>query len=352
MNSRRSFMKAGVLGASAVGLSKNIFAAHHELVRPMLDGQPVRTVDIHAHCVFPEVSSVINGTSLAGVNFNPSQVVGARRIEQMNELGLEYQALSVNNYWWYGADRSLSADIVRLHDEGIAAWCNEHPNRFVGLSSVALQHPDLAAEQLEYAVNELGLRGASVGGHVEGVEPTSEFYDPFWAKAEELNVPVFMHPGGADNVIVPDSLDGRGELGNIIGNPLETTIFLTKMIFDGVFDRFPGLRVLGAHGGGYLPSYLGRAEVACQVRGNANCLNTKTPSEYLKTQIFADSMVFSDEGIRHLVAEMGASQVVYGTDLPFNWPDTMQIILEADYLTSEEKRAILGGNLSRLLGIA
>ena len=124
------------------------------------------------------------------------------------------------------------------------------------------------------------------------------------------------------------------------------------MIFDGVFDRFPGLRVLGAHGGGYLPSYLGRAEVACQVRGNANCLNTKTPSEYLKTQIFADSMVFSDEGIRHLVAEMGASQVVYGTDLPFNWPDTMQIILEADYLTSEEKRAILGGNLSRLLGIA
>jgi aminocarboxymuconate-semialdehyde decarboxylase len=352
MNSRRKFMQASALGLGAMSLPKNILAAHHELNRPTLDGQPVRTVDIHAHCVFPEVADVLSGTSFAGRNFNPSQTLGDRRIEQMNELGLEYQALSVNNYWWYGADESLAVDIVSTHDAGLAAWVNQHPDRFVALSSVALQFPELAAEQLEYAVTELGHRGASVGGHVLGEEPTSESYDPFWAKAEELDVPVFMHPGGANNVVIPDSLDGRGELGNIIGNPLETTIFLTKMIFDGVFDRFPGLRVCGAHAGGYLPSYLGRAEVACEVRNNANCLNEKLPSEYLRTQILADSMIFSDEGLRHLVAEMGASQVVYGTDLPFNWPDTMQIILEADYLTSEEKRAILGGNLSNLLRIA
>jgi len=350
MNSRRKFLQTGALGLGAMGLSNQLFAAHHEFVAPTLSGRPVRTVDIHAHCVFPEVAEIVNGTPFER-GFNPSQVLGDRRIEQMNALGLEYQALSVNTYWWYGADESMAAEVVSAHDAGLAAWVNQHPDRFVALSSVALQFPELAAEQLEYAVTELGHRGASVGGHVMGEEPTSEKYDPFWAKAQELGVPVFMHPGGADNVIMDGSLAGRGELGNIIGNPLETTIFLTKMIFDGVFDRFPGLKVCGAHGGGYLPSYLGRAEVACEVRNNANCLNQKLPSDYLRTQIYADSMVFSHEGLRHLVAEMGATQVVYGTDLPFNWPDTMQLILEASYLTEEDKRAILGGNLSNLLNI-
>jgi aminocarboxymuconate-semialdehyde decarboxylase len=160
-----------------------------------------------------------------------------------------------------------------------------------------------------------------------------------------------MHPGGAENVVREDGLEGRGDLGNIIGNPLETTVFLTHMIFDGTLDRFPGLKVCGAHGGGYLPSYLGRTEVACQVRGDAGCLNSKQPSEYLSDQILVDSMVFSDEGLRHLVAEMGASQVVYGTDVPFNWPDTLDLIINASFLSDAEKIAIAGGNLSELLRI-
>ena len=107
----------------------------------------------------------------------------------------------------------------------------------------------------------------------------------------------------------------------------------------------------GGGGGGYLPSYLGRTEVACDVRGEANCANKKRPSEYMKSQILADSMVFTDEGLRHLVAEMGASQVVYGTDLPFSWPDTLDLILNASYLCNAEKEAILGGNLLKLLRI-
>jgi aminocarboxymuconate-semialdehyde decarboxylase len=216
---------------------------------------------------------------------------------------------------------------------------------------VALQFPDLAAEQLEYAVTELGLRGASIGGHVNGEVPSSERFDPFWAKAEELDVPVFMHPDGAENAVREGGLDGRGDLGNIIGNPLETTIFLSHLIFDGTFDRFPGLKVCGAHGGGYLPSYLGRTEVACEVRNDVDCANRKRPSEYLRTQIFADTMVFSEEGLRHLVAEMGASQVVYGTDQPLNWPHTLDLIIDSPSLTDEEKIAILGGNLARLLRI-
>ncbi len=179
-------------------------------------------------------------------------------------------------------------------------------------------------------MKRLGLRGASIGGHVNGEDLSLPKYDPFWAKAAELGVPVFMHPGGAENIVKEGAFRGRGDLGNIIGNPLETTYFLSRLIFDGVFDKFPGLRVFAAHAGGYLPSYLGRTEAACVVRGNANCANKKKPSEYLKSQVLIDTMVFSDEGLRHLVAEVGVGQVVYGTDVPFNWPVTVDLVLERE----------------------
>jgi len=161
-----------------------------------------------------------------------------------------------------------------------------------------------------------------------------------------------MHPTNADDVAREGVFAGRGDLGNIVGNPFETTLFLTKLIFDGTFDRFPRLKVCGAHGGGYLPSYFGRTEVTCDVRGNARCANKKRPNEYLKANIMADSMVFSDEGLRHLVAEMGAGQIVYGSDMPFNWPDTIDIVVNAKYLSNTEKEAILGGNLVKLMKIA
>ena len=134
-------------------------------------------------------------------------------------------------------------------------------------------------------------------------------------------------------------------------NPLEPTIFLSHLIFDGMLDGFPGLKICGAHGAGYFPAYIGRTDVACEVRPNAKCANTKRPAAYLKTQIIADSMVFSDEGLRHLVAEMGPSQIVYGSDMPFNWPDTIDVIVNAKFLSDAEKEAILGGNMVRLLKI-
>jgi aminocarboxymuconate-semialdehyde decarboxylase len=217
---------------------------------------------------------------------------------------------------------------------------------------VALQHPDLAAQQLEDATKRLGLRGVSIGGHVNGEDLSLPKYDPFWAKAAELGALVFMHPGGAENIIRSGALGGRGDLGNIIGNPLETTYFLSRLIFDGTLDRFPGLRVCGAHAGGYLPSYLGRTDVACDVRATANCANKRRPREYFRRELFVDTMVFSNEGLRHLVAEVGVGQVVYGTDVPFNWPVTVDLVLDAPFLNDTEKEAILGGNLARLLRIA
>jgi aminocarboxymuconate-semialdehyde decarboxylase len=341
-----------LLGAAAVvaGLaSRRVPAAQRREVR--VDGKRVAVIDLHAHCAIAEVASLIAGTPLAR-EIPASQILGPKRLEVMDARGIDVQALSINQYWWYEADRALAEKIVRLHDEALSAWCKAHPGRFVALSSVALQFPDLAAQQLEHAVRDLGLRGASVGGHVQGEVPSGPKYDAFWAKAEALGVPVFMHPGGAENIVRETAWAGKGDLGNIIGNPLETTFFLSHMIFDGTLDRFPKLQIGAAHGGGYLPSYLGRSEVACQVRKSAACANTRKPSDYFHQQITVDAMVFSARGLRHLVEEVGASRVVYGSDIPYEWPDAIDLITGERTLSSADKIAILGGNLERLLRIS
>ena len=349
MNSRRAFLCAAggaivALGAAGVGAQ----APARKEVR--INGRRVRVVDVHAHCLFPEVAARVASVNVPRA-LPPTLVLGPERIKIMDERGIDVQALSVNTYWWYVAEREAAKQVVAIHDDGIAAWCKQHPDRFVGLSSPALQFPDLAAEQLEHAVKNLGIRGASIGGHVANEPPSSPKYDPFWAKAEQLGVPVFMHPNNAQNIAREGSLDGRGGLANIVGNPLETTVFLSHMIYDGTLDRFPRLKLCAAHGGGYLPSYVGRADAACVVRDDAKCANKRKPSEYFRDQILVDSMVFSTEGLRHLVAETGVSQVVYGSDIPYVWPDTIDVIAQAPFLKAAEKEAILGGNLRRLLKI-
>lgn len=347
MSGRRAFLKAAVGAALAFGaLGANAQAAPK---RVTIGGRRVSVVDVHAHCLFPEVAQRVPSVNVPRAA-PPTLVLGPERLAVMDERGIDIQVLSVNTYWWYGASRADASAVVAAHDEGIAAWCKQHPTRFVGLSSVALQYPDLAAQQLEHAVKNLGARGASIGGHVDNEPPTGEKYDAFWAKAQELDVPVFMHPNNALNIAREGALGGRGGMDNIVGNPLETTVFLSRMIFDGTLDRFPRLKLCAAHGGGYLPSYVGRSDAAC-VRDGANCANKRKPSEYFKDQVLVDSMVFSSEGLRHLVAETGVTQVVYGSDLPYVWPDTIDIIAEAQFLTNEAKEAILGGNLRRLLRI-
>jgi aminocarboxymuconate-semialdehyde decarboxylase len=193
-----------------------------------------------------------------------------------------------------------------------------------------------------------GARGVTVGGHVQNESLTAPRFDVFWAKAAQMNELVFMHPNGSANIIREGGLAGRGGLGNIVGNPLETTVFLSRLIFDGTFDKFPALKVAGAHGGGFLPSYLGRTEVACQRQGQT-CIMKKKPSDYMKQNIIADTMVFSNEGLRHLVAEMGVSQVVFGTDIPFNWPVNVDLVVDHPTLSNADKEAILGGTLTKLL---
>ena len=354
MQNRRDFvrtMAGATAGFYAAGGRFDLLAqAPAERRQVSIAGKRIKVVDVHAHGTVPEVAEVVKGTPYERQGGN--QALGGR-IALLDKQGIDVQALTINAFWWYEVkDRGLAGQIVRAQNEGLAKWVASHPDRFVALASSSLQFPDLAAEQLEDGVKRLGLRGAAIGGHVNGEDLSLPKYDPFWAKAEELGAFVFMHPGGADNIIKDKALAGRGDLGNIMGNPLETAYFLSRLIFDGTFDKFPRLRVGAAHAGGYLPSYLGRTEVACDVRGNANCANKKRPHEYMRTNILADTMILSEEGLRHLVAEMGAGQIFYGTDHPFNWPVTVDLVLNAPFLSNADKEAILGGNAMKLLHIA
>jgi aminocarboxymuconate-semialdehyde decarboxylase len=311
-------------------------------------GKRVKVIDVHAHWDMP-LGDVVKGTP-----YEKEHAGGAGlddRIAMMDKLGVDVEAISVNDFWWWEIkDEGLARAICNKHNDTLSAWSKQHPDRFVAMASIPLQFPDVAAQMLEDATKRLGARAVAIGGHVNGESLSLPKFDVFWAKVQELGQLAFMHPNGSGNLIQQNALSGRGGLGNIVGNPLETTVFLSRLIFDGTFDKFPNLKVCGAHGGGYLPSYLGRTEVACQRQGQ-NCIIKKKPSDYMRSNILADAMVFSEEGVRHLVAEMGAGQVVFGTDTPFNWPVSVDPIVNNKFLSNADKEAVLGGNLTKLLRI-
>ena len=306
-------------------------------------GRRVKTIDVHAHCVVPGIMEMIGQKTPA----NPALLLGTDRLAQMDAQGIDVEVLSINPFW-YGADREVARNLVSAQNEKLAEFCRAHADRFAGLATVALQHPELAAEQLEAGM-KLGLKGASIGASVNGEELASPRLDPFWAKAEALGAPIFLHPQGVPEL---KRLQGNGLLTNVIGNPLDTTIALSHLIFEGTLDRFPRLRLCSAHGGGYLPSYADRSDHGCltfpeQCKGKI----AKRPTEYLK-QLYFDSLVFSGEALRHLVAVAGVSQIVLGTDYPYPWTSTsVEHVLDTAGLSDADRVAILGGNAARLLNI-
>ena len=238
----------------------------------MVGGRRVTTIDIHAHVIVPEAEA------LMGIKTPPadaSVIEGARvadRFQRMDEWRTDMQALSIRPIW-YSLERDLATKVINLQNEKLAALCAAHPDRFVAFASVALQYPELAAEQLEEGVKKYNLRGAGIAGHVNGDELSARKFDPFWKKAEELDCLVFMHPQGIPEL--DKRLAGGGYLSNVIGNPLETTIFLSHLIFDGTLDRFPGLKICASHAGGYLPSYAGAFRLRLRPRLRARATAPK-----------------------------------------------------------------------------
>jgi aminocarboxymuconate-semialdehyde decarboxylase len=266
----------------------------------------------------------------------------------MGQWGTDMQALSIRPIW-YSLERDLVTRVNSLQNETLARLCAQYPDRFVAFAAVALQYPELAAEQLEEGVKKYHLRGAAITGQINGAELSDRKFDPFWKKAEELDCLIFMHPSGIPEL--DKRLAGGGYLSNVIGYPVETTIFLSHLIFDGTLDRFPGLKICAAHAGGYLPSYAGRSDYGC-VRSPEACTGAKKhASEYLR-QLYFDSIIFTPEGLRHLVAECGASQIMLGTDYPFPWSTTtVDQVFQTPGLSDADRRAILGETAARLLKI-
>jgi aminocarboxymuconate-semialdehyde decarboxylase len=343
MATRRHFLKTAALAAA--GMSVLEAQARRQI---SIGGRRVRVIDVHNHWDMPLPAEIVKGTPYEERMKGPGL---DDRVAILDKSGIDIAAVSVNDFWWWEVkDRGLARAICNYHNETLSAWNKKHPDRLVAMASIPLQFPDLAAEMLQDAVTRLGARAVTVGGHVNNESLSLPKFDPFWAKAAELGQLVFMHPNGSANLLREGALAGNGGLGNIVGNPLETTVFLSRLIFDGTFDKFPALKVCGAHGGGFLPSYLGRTEVAC-VRPGQKCIITRKPSEYMRQNILADTMVFTEDGLRHLVAEMGVSQVVYGTDIPFNWPTPVDYVLDDKSLSNADKEQILGGNLMKLLRI-
>ena len=163
---------------------------------------------MHSHCTVDGVAEVVKGTPFerqAG-----GRALGADRIALIDSEGIDIQVLTINGYWWWEVqdrDARRTASSAR-RTRGSRSGSPDHKDRFVALTSVSLQFPDLAAEQLDYGVKQLGLRGATIGGHVNGESLSDPKFDPFWAKANELGVIVFMHPGGADNIVKDDGVEG------------------------------------------------------------------------------------------------------------------------------------------------
>jgi predicted TIM-barrel fold metal-dependent hydrolase len=360
MTTRRGFLK-GTGAAGVAFCSCGLTGAAHaqetgQRLPVTVRGRRIKTVDVHAHCLFHDAVSLM-GDDARGVNVpvNGSEnlvIAVADRLRQMDAMAIDMEVLSINPFW-YRKDRDTAAAIVKLQNEKLAELCAAQPDRFAAFASLALQFPGLAVEQLDYAVKKLGLRGAQIGSSVAGEDFSEPRFHPVWAKAEELGAVLFIHPQSQPELA--KRYKGNGWLSNTIGNPLDTTIALQHLIFEGTLDRFPGLKVLAAHGGGYLPSYAPRSDHACFVAPPGACNPDirlkKQPTEYLR-QLYFDALVFTPEALRHLVAQVGASQVMLGSDHPFVWEQhPVDHVFATETLSDDEKAAILGGNAERLLGL-
>jgi len=314
-----------------------------------IGGRRVKTIDVHAHCVIPEAYALL-GLKVENHRGPGIDEVGPRRIREMDAQGIDVEALSINPRW-YRTERDVVTQVIKIQNERLAEFCGKYPDRFVAFASVALQFPDLAVQQLVEGVRRLGLRGAAVGASVAGDEFSDPKFHPFWAKAEELGVLIFIHPQSTPDLA--RRFKGNGWLENTIGNPLDTTIALSHLIFEGTLDRFPGLKICSAHGGGYLPSYAPRSDNSLRVAPDMDTgvKLKKKPTEYLR-QMYYDTLVFTSEALRHLAAEVGVSQLVIGTDHPIPWQDkSVDHVLKTPGFSDAERRAVLGETAAKLLKI-
>jgi aminocarboxymuconate-semialdehyde decarboxylase len=322
-------------------------------------------VDIHAHMnvaradamvreEFPDLPRGMPFSCEASdaINAKMFQRIGSKlngvseRIEDMNSQGVDVQALSPNpGQYFYFTPPELGRSLAETINNDIAEAVASHPKRLVGIGTLPLQNVEMAICEMHRCIKDCGMRGIEIGTSVDGRELADPKYLPFFRAVEELGVLLFIHPLGFTH----GERLSEHYLNNIIGNPLESTIALSHLIFGGVLDKHPGLKLCVAHGGGYLPSYWGRMDHAFRTREDCRQHITKPPSSYLR-KIWFDTLVFDETELKHLIASHGVEKLCLGTDYPFDMgePDPVGFLAE---LPDDVRKRLAGGNAADLLGL-
>jgi aminocarboxymuconate-semialdehyde decarboxylase len=329
-----------------------------------MTAEPV--VDIHAHFFPEEFLKLIesdgpaHGLSLRRSPDGPTIMIGpvpigpiARgyydldaRLRAMDAQGVTVHALSLTAPMVYWADADLGARLARAVNDAMAAAARVHPGRFVGLATLPLQAPEAAAAEVDRAVTELGHPGVYMGTNVRGVDLDDPSFTPVFARIAAHGVPVFLHPL---NVLGGPRV-GAYYLHNLLGNPFDNAVAAARLVFGGVLDRFPALRVCVPHAGGAFPYVLGRLDRGYRVRPECRHL-PRPPSAYLD-RFFFDTISHAPDALRYLIGLVGAERVMLGSDYCFDmgYEDPVGFLKGVD-LDPGDRARILGGNARRLLGL-
>jgi predicted TIM-barrel fold metal-dependent hydrolase len=335
--------------------------------RPLPSARPV--IDTHGHLLVPGANALAEGHpreaadaaaelasfSAPSIAANQAQLrrvwpqlteVG-RRLADLDAIGVDAQVVGPMPMHRYWAGPELAGKLTTVINEAVAAHCAAGAGRLYGLGTLPLQHPNLAVRELERAMTQFGLKGVSVSTSVDGRELADAAFEPVWEAAAGLGAVVFIHPWGCSL----GARLGAHFLGNTFGQPAETALALSHLIFAGTLDRHPGLRLLAAHGGGFLPTYIGRSDHAWSARPDVRGCADR-PSSYLR-RIWYDALVYTPQALRHLVEVVGSDKVVLGTDYPFDMGVTDPVErATAAALPAADLTAILSGNAAALLGLA
>src|SRR5665213_3361512 len=327
------------------------------------------TVDIHAHIVVPQAAKLaqphvdISRVPLAyfsdayskEINAQQEKDVGEvmttidRRLRDLDGMGIDIQVVAPapgQNY--YTVDAKIAEQAHRLANDGVAEFCSRKPDRFVGLGVVTLQEPEIAVRELDYIMNDLKLRGVEILTNVDGQELSDPKFRAFFAKAEQLGAFIMMHPNGFTH---GDRLT-HYYLNNVLGNPLETTLALHNLIFSGTLARFPDLKLMAVHGGGYLPGYSGRIDHAWGARRDSHGELPLPPTTYLR-QVYLDTVVFTYHQLAYMIDVFGPDRILMGTDYPFDMAEFNPVghIAGVHGIDEATLAQIAGGNAARVLGL-
>jgi aminocarboxymuconate-semialdehyde decarboxylase len=273
------------------------------------------------------------------------------RIEGMDAMGMDIQGLStfVSEYG-YWAPASVAAEAAKLQNNHLAEAVSQMPDRFAAFgATVPLQDVDMAIAEMDRAVDELGFKGLQIGGTVDGHNLDEPRFRPFWQAVAAKGIPVIIHPDGYQE----SDRFTQYFMTNCIGNPLETMVAAHRMIFSGLFEELPDLKVVLLHGGGYLPFYTSRADHTWKVRPETRVHIPDHPPSYYMKKLFYDTMVFQPQYLGHLIEVVGSDRVMAGTDFPFDMgdDDPLGLIDAVEGLSDDERAAMKGGNAARLFGL-